>query len=101
MSPFMARSRRFRMSAFPPLLKEERTSSRDRESDVHDPNRSFIMFRGDLGLALGADANDFATSRAHSMKRSTTGLKVRFFNLTTATGQGRIGKSTGSNFNEK
>src|SRR5262249_34195128 len=34
-----ARSCRYIMSAFPPLLKEERTSRRDRESDVHDPKR--------------------------------------------------------------
>jgi|SRR5215467_1989591 len=47
----------------------------------------------------GPAANDFATSRAHSMKRSTAGLKVRFFSVTTAVGQGRVGKSTGSNFN--
>ncbi len=30
------------------------------------------------------------------MKRSTTGLKVRFFNVTTMTGHGRMGKSTGN-----
>ena len=44
-------------------------------------------------------AIDFATSRAHSMKRSTTGLRVRFFNVKIATGQGRIGMSTASSFN--
>src|SRR5262245_36928504 len=35
-------------------------------------------------------------SRRCSMKRSTTGLMVRFFRVTTLTGQGRVGKSTGN-----
>jgi hypothetical protein len=38
---------------------------------------------------------EFATSRAHAMKRSTTGLKVRFFKVKIVTGHGRIGISTG------
>ena len=41
---------------------------------------------------------DFETSRAHSMKRSTTGLSVRFFSVTIVTGHGRTGKSTGNTF---
>jgi len=49
---------------------------------------------GYLPLAI-----DFATSCAHSMKRSTTGLNVRFFNVTIATGHGRAGRSTGNTFN--
>jgi hypothetical protein len=44
-------------------------------------------------------AIDFATSRAHSMKRSTTGLKVRFFSAKIARGYCRMGKSTGKIFN--
>jgi len=43
---------------------------------------------------------DFATSRAESIKRPTTGLKVLFFNVTTMTGHGRIGKSTGNSLRE-
>src|SRR5262245_12097138 len=39
---------------------------------------------------------DFATSRAHSIKRSTTGLSVRCFSVTMAKGHGRMGKSTGN-----
>src|SRR5713101_1586409 len=46
--------------------------------------------------ACGRAPNDFATSRVHSRKRSTTGLRVRFFNVTIATGHGRIGRATGS-----
>src|SRR5262245_48772407 len=45
-------------------------------------------------------ANDFAISRIHSRKRSTTGLSVRFFNVTSATGHGRAGNSTGSTTSE-
>src|SRR6266581_7302840 len=44
-------------------------------------------------LIFGPIENDFVTSRAHSMKRSTTGLRVRFFTVTIATGHGRKGKS--------
>src|SRR5216684_1304157 len=47
---------------------------------------------------LSRPVNDLATSRAHSMKRSTTGLNVRPFNVTMATGQALTGKSTGSTF---
>src|SRR5215510_14069743 len=43
---------------------------------------------------------DFATSRAHSMKRSTTGLSVRCFSVTIVTAHGRTGKSTGNTFSE-
>ena len=43
---------------------------------------------------------DFATSWAHSMKRSTTGLNVRFFSVTIVTAHGRTGKSTGNTFSE-
>src|SRR5205823_13800203 len=38
--------------------------------------------------------NDFTASRICSMKRSTTGFKVRFFSVRIATGHGRTGKST-------
>jgi hypothetical protein len=48
----------------------------------------------------GPSANVFATSRAHSMKRSTTGLKVRFFRVVITTGHGRTGKSTGNTLSE-
>jgi hypothetical protein len=40
----------------------------------------------------------FVTSRAHAIKRSTIGLKVRFFNMTIATGHGRTGRSIGNAF---
>ena len=43
---------------------------------------------------------DFATSRVHSMKRATTGLSVRFLSVTTLTGHGWAGKSTGSTLSE-
>ena len=36
-------------------------------------------------LANFPSTNDFVTSWAHSMKRSTTGLRVRFFSVTIAT----------------
>src|SRR6266446_831861 len=52
-------------------------------------------------LAFGSAPIDFTTSRAHSMKRSTTGLKFRFFNMTIATGHGGIGISIGSRFRKK
>src|SRR5712664_3499489 len=39
-------------------------------------------------------------SRTCAMNRSTTGLNVRFFSVTIATGHGRTGKSTGSTFSE-
>ena len=45
----------------------------------------------DLELAVrpfGLSLNDFATSRAHSTKRSITGLWVRFFNVVITTGHG-------------
>ena len=53
-----------------------------------------LLFRRGLFVAI-----DLATSRAHSMKRSTTGLKVRFFNVKIATGHGRMGMSTANSFN--
>ena len=43
---------------------------------------------------------DFVTSRAHSMKRSTTGLNVRFFSVTIVTAHGWTGQSTGNTFSE-
>ena len=43
-------------------------------------------------------AIDFATSRAHSMKRPTTGVIVRFFCVKIATGHGRTGNSRGNIF---
>jgi hypothetical protein len=52
------------------------------------------------GLSTGPQApNDLETLRAQSRKRSTTGLSVRFFNLTSPTGHGRGEKLTGSAFN--
>jgi len=44
----------------------------------------------------GLPANDAATSRAHARKRSTTGLRVRFFSVTIATEMAFALKSTGS-----
>src|SRR5262249_58344262 len=42
--------------------------------------------------------NAFETSRAHSMKRPTTGLKVRYFNVMIVTRNERGGTSTGNIF---
>jgi hypothetical protein len=44
-------------------------------------------------------AIDLVTSRAHSMKRSTSGLKVRFFKVTTVIGHGRDDSRIGNAFN--
>ena len=46
----------------------------------------------------GPSVKDFATSRAHSMKRSATGFSVRFFAETITTDHGGVGKSIGSSF---
>ena len=43
----------------------------------------------------GPTEKEFVTSRAQLMKRSTTGLNVRCFNVTIVTGHGRDGKFTG------
>jgi len=48
-----------------------------------------------------AEMKDLATSRAHTMKRSTIGLNVRFLRVMIVTGQARRGKSTLKAFNEK
>lgn len=50
--------------------------------------------------ACGRQAIDGATSRAHSINRSTTGLKVRPFSVTIATRNDRAGRSTGKAFKE-
>jgi len=42
---------------------------------------------------------DFVTIRAHSMKRSTIGLNVRFFSVIITTGRGRAGSFMGNTFN--
>jgi len=42
--------------------------------------------------------SDFATSRAHSTKRATTGLKVLPFSVTAATDHRSTGNSIGSTF---
>ena len=47
-------------------------------------------------ITFGQVLNVLATSRVHSRKRSTTGLSVRFFSVTSATGHGRTGNATGS-----
>jgi hypothetical protein len=54
---------------------------------------------GGGAVRLPGLANDFTASRTYSMKRSTTGLKVRFFSVRIATGHGRTVKSTGNIFN--
>ena len=43
---------------------------------------------------------DFATSRAHFIKCSTTGLNVRFFNVTIAIGQCNPGNLMGNIFSK-
>jgi len=44
---------------------------------------------------------DLVKSRAHAIKRATTGLGVRCFNVVTKTGHGRAGRSTGSTLSDK
>jgi len=46
-------------------------------------------------------ASDFENVFRCSINSSTTGLGVRLFKVTTATGHGRAGKSTGNAFSEK
>jgi hypothetical protein len=52
-----------------------------------DPFRTQRPFgrrtRGDAARPASLPANDAATSRTHARKRSTTGLSVRFFSVTT------------------
>jgi hypothetical protein len=50
-------------------------------------SRSYVLLGHDL-RAVGRMSNDFATSRAHARKRSTTGLSVRFFKVAITTGHG-------------
>jgi hypothetical protein len=49
---------------------------------------------------FAAAAKGFATSRAQSTKRSTTGLKVRCFNVTIVTGHDLVGSLTGNAFSK-
>ena|SRR5215471_11960748 len=56
-------------------------------------------FHACTGFPLGLQVIDFVASRAHSMKRSTTGLKVRFRSVVTITGHGRSSRSTGRTLN--
>jgi hypothetical protein len=63
--------------------------------------KSHNMVHRFAGLRLGPPlepASDLATSREHSIKRSTIGLKVRSLSVTIATGQWEGGKLTGKIF---
>jgi hypothetical protein len=51
-----------------------------------------------LGLLAGELILDFMTSRTQSIKRSATGLKLRFLSVMIETGHGRTGKSTRNAF---
>jgi hypothetical protein len=53
----------------------------------------FETFRLEFAAAIDLD-----TSRAQSMKRSTTGLRLRSLSVAITIGQTRAGKSTGSIF---
>src|SRR6185369_14984109 len=55
----------------------------------------------DRTFSVSLFAKSLTTSRAHSMKRSTTGLRVRFFRVTILTGHGRAGSLIGSVFSEQ
>jgi len=44
---------------------------------------------------------DFETWRQHSMKRSTTGLRVRFLSVPITNGHGRLGRATASLFSDR
>lgn len=67
--------------------------------DVIDARRTKAIFKiGQERARLPSATTDFVTLRVQSMKRSTTGLTVLFFNVTSAIGHGRTGKSTSSNF---
>jgi hypothetical protein len=76
-------------------------------SFANDPRRTSRSLRVardtllDGPLGAWPFAKVFATSRAHSMKRSTTGLKVRFFKVAIVISQGRMGSLTGSTFSEQ
>src|SRR5690242_18066986 len=75
------------MSALRWLLGAQRTCGRDRRTDANDPQETLSLCpRTDAPLVL--PEIDFATSRAHSMKRSTTGLSVRFDSVTMLKGNG-------------
>ena len=68
------------------------TNSRRRRLD-QAAYRSQVPVGHDLRISIWT--NDFATSWAHAMNRSTTGLKVRCLSVTTTTGHGRVGKAIG------
>ena len=59
--------------------------------------RISLIYRRPVGRAARIGR---VKSRTCSMKRSTTGLKVRFFSVVMTTGHGRAGRSTGSTFSE-
>ncbi|MDP9204123.1 MAG: hypothetical protein M3P12_01545, partial [Gemmatimonadota bacterium] len=67
-------------------------------ADAAEPLVRRVVAIQDFLRDRGRAAIDFVTSRADCMKRSTTGLKVRFFSVTISTGHGRTDKSTGNSF---
>jgi hypothetical protein len=56
-----------------------------------------MIYRFGAGRALRIGR---VKSRRCPMKRSTTGLRVRFLSVTMLTGQGRAGKSTGNTLSD-
>jgi hypothetical protein len=62
-----------------------KSKNRDRQSDERSNARRPCLV-----------PNDAATSRTQARKRSTTGLSVRFFSVTTRSEDGFAGKSTGN-----
>jgi hypothetical protein len=84
-------------------------SARSGRSRSRNGGRSSRVAYGGASLRLRSDYHlrargrwtvDLTTSREHSMNRSTTGVKVRFFSVKITTGHGRIGKSSGNTFSE-
>jgi hypothetical protein len=59
----------------------------------------YALVSGGLPGVTGRPASDFATSRAHWMNSCTTGPRVLFLSVTTATG-GRTDNSIGSSLSE-
>src|SRR5262245_16526897 len=70
----------------------------DAGSPIHTSNRATVSLA--IYTIAALPLADFTSARAHSMKRSTTGLMVRFFRVAIATRYGFGGRFTGSSFSE-
>src|SRR5262245_45619595 len=85
MSPVLALRRHQTMSAIVPLLKDERTSRRDRESDVRDPKLPLNVVASSQGDRW------FACSSPRSRPRVTHWSRKLAHMLDEALGQGTQG----------